>query len=106
MIAFSRPAAQVESPEEVAVAQQSNQSNFSVTQTAPIVFEQPLLTSPKSIGWQQFKPSTSKSQPAQTPAQTEMRFSPPATESQSFDDWLSELATLLEAECDMRGIDP
>ncbi|HEX6047174.1 MAG TPA: hypothetical protein VFZ22_21980 [Pyrinomonadaceae bacterium] len=105
IVAFSRTAPHVEPTEEVAVAQ-SNQSNFSITQTAPVVFEQPLLTSPKSIGWQQFKPPSSKSQPTQLPAQTETRFSSSTNESPSFDDWLSELATLLEAECDMRGIDP
>ena len=105
IVAFSRPAAHVESTDAATVAQ-TNESNLSVTQTAPVVFEQPLLTSPKSIGWQQFKPSSSKSQPPQPPTQSETRFSSPTTESPSFNDWLSELATLLEAECDMRGIDP
>jgi hypothetical protein len=84
----------------------SNPADISLTPTAPIVFEQPLMTSPALAGWQSFKASSVKTAATQTAAQTETRFSSSGETSASFDDWLSELATLLEAECDMRGIDP
>lgn len=108
IITCSRPTAQPE-PTEGATVARTTRSNLSITQTAPVVFEQPLLTSPRSTDWQTFKPSvlnlqTAPSQPT-PPAQTERRIST-ATESPSFNDWLSELALLLEVECDMRGIDP
>lgn len=83
----------------------TNEANLTLTQTAPAVFEQPLFTSPSTSSWQPFKPSPPKPATNQTPEQTPTRFSS-TTESPSFNDWLSELAMLLEAECDLRGIDP
>lgn len=83
----------------------TNEANLTLTQTGPAVFEQPLFTSPSTSSWQPFKPSPPKPATNQTPEQAPTRFSP-TTESPSFNDWLSELAMLLEAECDLRGIDP
>ncbi len=86
-------------------AARTNQANISLTQTAPAVFEQPLFTSPSATNWQPLKLATQLPKPELSREQTPTRFSP-TTESPSFNDWLSELATLLEAECDLRGIDP
>ena len=82
-----------------------NQTNAVLTQTAPTVFEQPLFTSPSSTTWQAGKPSAARPTAQHTLEKSEPRFSA-NTESPSVNDYLSELALLLEAECDLRGIDP
>jgi hypothetical protein len=92
----------VDLPEALA---RRNQATVALTQTAPTVFEQPLFTSPSVTTWQPLNPSTRTPKTELPREQTAVRFTP-TTESPSFNDWLSELAMLLEAECDMRGIDP
>lgn len=97
---------------------QSNHFNFSLSQAAaaPAQIEQPL---PQPVAgfpsWQPMATSVSNaraSSEASSEALSERaRMSSPASsvaapETQSSQDWLAEVAQLLEAECDMRGIDP
>jgi hypothetical protein len=112
-----KPASTLDLPERA----RTNQAGISLTQTASAVLEQPIFASPSVAGWQPFNSTKTKTLIAQNgvpysealeytvnltpPEQTATRFSPTA-ESPSFNDWLSELAMLLEAECDLRGIDP
>ena len=94
-----------------ALKPQSNRVNFSLSQAAaaaPAKIEQP---PPQPVAgfsaWQPFATSSSKPQPSSEPVHKSARaFVVAAPDSQSSQDWLAEVAQLLEAECDMRGIDP
>jgi hypothetical protein len=97
-----------------ALKPQSNRVNFSTSQAAaaPAKIEQALsqpLTSFPS--WQPLATSSSSAQPSSEPVRMSSRsFAPSQTTIQTTpefaNDWLAEMAQLLEAECDMRGIDP
>jgi hypothetical protein len=102
---------------------QTDRANFSLSQAAaaparselsqaalaPAKIEsldvsQPVATFP---AWQPFATSSANAQRSSEPARTSSRgFNATETLPQSTNDWLAELAQLLEAECDLRGIDP
>lgn len=88
----------------------SNRVNFSLSQAAAASAKieqpapQPVATFP---AWQPFQTSVPETRPSSETARTNSRaFAIAAPETQSSQDWLAEVAQLLEAECDMRGIDP
>ncbi len=89
---------------------QSNRVQFSQSQAAaaPAKIERssplPVASFPS---WQPFATSSSNVAPSSEPVGTSPRAFPVAApETQSSQDWLAEVAQLLEVECDLRGIDP
>lgn len=89
---------------------QMNPTNFSLSEgAAPARFEASTLAPPVASfpTWQPFASSSAKPQVSPDPVHTSSRgFGVGAAEPQPAHDWLTELAQLLEDECDMRGIDP
>ena len=89
----------------------TNHANFSLSQTAvaatkiePASVQPPVASFP---AWQHFATPGSKPQLSHEQVQTTSRgFEAVATEAPSVNDYLAELAQLLEIECDLRGIDP
>jgi hypothetical protein len=77
-------------------------SPSSNTQPAPATLE---TTRPASYPWSE--PGRVTTHTTSEPVRLNSRgYGVAVTEPQSAQDWLAELAQLLEAECDMRGIDP
>lgn len=90
---------------------QADRVNFSLSQQAGAVASSELLTAVPPVvtfpAWQPLATLSSNTQPSSQPARTSSRVAETvATDTQSVLDWLAEVAQLLEAECDMRGIDP
>ena len=89
---------------------QTNPTNFSLCEGAgPARFEPSTVTPPVASfpTWQSLATSFSKQQISPDAVHTSSRgFGVAAAEPQPGHDWLAEVAQLLEAECDMRGIDP
>jgi hypothetical protein len=89
---------------------QTNHPNFSSLQSAVLARTESLTGLPPVAtfpSWQPFTTSSSDTKPSSEPARTNSRaFGVAAREPQSPQDWLAEVAQLLEAECDMRGLDP
>jgi hypothetical protein len=85
---------------------QTNHADFSLSQPAAARTE--LLSGPATFPtWQPFTTSVPETRPSSEPARISSRaFAVAVPESRSSQDWLAEVAQLLEAECDMRGIDP
>jgi hypothetical protein len=85
-------------------------ASFSLSQSAALARnELPATVRPGATFpvWPPFETSSSNTQSTSERVRTSSRAFPVATaESQPATDWLAELAQLLEAECDMRGIDP
>ncbi len=87
---------------------QTSRVNFSLAQAAtmiePFELHRPVASFP---AWQPFTPSTPNAQPSSEPVRlSSSGFNAAETAPHATNDWLAELAQLLEAECDMRGIDP
>ena len=89
---------------------QTHRVNFSLSQAAaaPAKIEQPM---PQPVAnfpsWQPFATSVSKKSSSSEPVRMNSgNFEATQTTHQFANDWLEEVAQLLEAECDMRGIDP
>ena len=90
---------------------QTNEVDFSLSQIASV----PAKIEPSSVpspvvnfpSWPPFGTSIPKTQLSPSAIDTTAgSFATPTTKTPSPHDWLAELAQLLEAECDMRGIDP
>ncbi len=98
---FSQSAAQ---PYRVNLSQSQAAAPAKIEQSA----SQSVATFPTTFPeWQPFTTSPSTTKPASEPAPTSARaFTVAAPETHTSQDWLAEVAQLLEAECDLRGIDP